>query len=135
MVYKELKTTTLGKVYLKVEYDEGAHAVIMNWIGFCNTEELKAGMEVGLELLQEKNTHRWIADASQMEGGFDEANDWLEKDWTPRAQAAGLAAVAFVLSPDAFNEFSTNEYAERNTDLENPHFKTQEEAKEWIKNK
>lgn len=134
MVYKELKNI-LDKIYLRVEYAEDTQAVVMHWIGFCNSEELKVGMEAGLELLQEKKTHRWIADASQMEGGFDEANDWLEKDWTPRAQKAGLSTVAFVVSPSIANEFSTNEYAERNANLENPHFKTQEEAKAWIKNK
>lgn len=131
---KELKNE-LGEVYFQAEYDEDSGATIVHWIGFSTTEQLKAGMEAGLALLQEKKSTKWIADAHLMEGGFEEANDWLQQDWTPRAVAAGLKAVAFVVSQDAFNEFSTNEYAERNADLDNPHFPSLEEAKAWIKQK
>lgn len=90
-------------------------------------------MEAGLALLKEKSASRWIADASKMEGSFEDSNDWLAEEWTPRAQAAGLKRVVFVVSPDFFNELSTQEYAERNAELESPSFKTIEEAVSWIK--
>ena len=129
---RELKND-LGDVYFQAEYDQESEAVIAHWIGFATTEQLKEGMEAGLSLMKEKQSNKWIANAQLMEGGFEEANDWLEQDWTPRAVAAGLQKVAFVVSQDAFNEFSTNEYAERNEDLDNPHFPSLEEAKAWMK--
>ncbi|TAF63372.1 MAG: hypothetical protein EAZ55_13855 [Cytophagales bacterium] len=132
MIYSTL-ISELGHTFLEVEYDETVPCVVMHWLGFSSTEDLKKGMEEGLHLLQEKKLSKWIADASKMEGGFTEANDWLEQDWTPRAIKAGLMHVAFVQSPDLFNEFSTQEYAERNADLENPHFTSLEVAKQWIK--
>jgi hypothetical protein len=133
-LYKELKNP-LGEVYLHIEYSEEAAAVVVNWIGFADDEELKAGMEAGLQLLKDKGATRWVANAANMEGGFEDSNDWLEQDWTPRAQAAGLQVVAFVVSQDVFNQFSTTEYAERNADLGNPHFLSVEEALAWVKTK
>jgi len=134
MIYKELKNK-LNETYLRVEYAEEIKSVVMHWIGFVDTNELMQGMETGLELLSKEKLNRWIADASKMEGGFTEANDWLETNWTPRAQKAGLKTVAFVASSDVFNEFSTKEYAERNQDLDSPHFASVQDAKDWIATK
>lgn len=134
MIYAELKNE-YNETYLQVEYSEEVQAVIMHWIGFSTHEELIEGMDTGLSCLIENKSTRWVADASRMEGGFTDSNDWLEQDWTPRAQKAGLKTVAFVVSPDIFNEFSTNEYAERNADLDNPHFTSVEDAINWIKGK
>jgi len=134
MIYKEL-TNKLDKVYLQIEYSKGIDTIITHWIGFCTHEEIVAGVEAGLACLIEKQSSRWIANTSKMEGGFSESNDWFAEDWTPRAQKAGLKTVAFVVSSDVFNEFSTQEYAEKNPDLENPHFESLEEAINWIKDK
>lgn len=134
MIYKKLKNK-LDQVYVKVEYSETIKAIIMHWVGFSTHEEIILGVETGLECLIETGSSRWIADASKMEGGFSDLNDWFVEDWTPRAQKAGLRKIAFVVSSDVFTEFSTQEYAENNPDLENPHFQSLEEAIDWIKDK
>ena len=135
MQVKEFKNAQ-GKVYCKVSADDTNKMVVVDWIGFLKLENLQEGSEGIIAAIKETGYNRTFIVNRQIQGPWDVANDWYATDWNPRAYAAGIEAMAVILSPNIFAQVSVNNFSKA---VENKNmfdfgtFKDDEEAIEWLK--
>jgi hypothetical protein len=121
----------------EVLWDEASLAVVCGGEGFVEGEELRTGMNKGLELLVKKRSSRWLAEMKNRKVHTDEDQRWIVEDWTPRAAAVGLRSSAFVLPTSVVSKMSLKRMnqvvAERS--LEIGYFDDLEEARRWLRGK
>ncbi len=123
-----------GELYLETSYDKDTRWVYNNWIGYVTVEDVKNGADASLDLLRAKGTHKLLNDNTHLTGPWDEANEWIATDWTPRALGAGLKRFAHVVSPDIFGALSAEAMQTRVSefDFEMRIFQTKADAERWL---
>lgn len=123
----------LGEVYFSSSYDEANGWVYNEWKGDVTAEEVIEAAKLSLEYLEHEDCTRILNDNSQLEGSWDEANEWIAQNWMPRALSFGLKKFAHVISPDIFGALSAEEMVTQVSDFEMRIFKDRAEAEAWLK--
>lgn len=131
--------------YLELCYEHDACNIYHNtqlnvvqtqWKGlFVKGIELYQILDNIIEVLQQRNLNAVLADARKMKFITEEDQQWIIKDWYPRALAIGFNSEAIVLSKNTFNErairFIVQNYDQQK--LTTAYFETVHEAGEWLK--
>lgn len=120
------------QVFYTAEYEAENEWIYSNWFGYLDVEEVKAGANAGLALLIQAHTSKFLNDNRQLEGSWDDANEWIAQDWMPRALQAGLKKFAHVVSPDIYAALSAEEMESNVLDFEMKIFEDFEAAKVWL---
>lgn len=123
------------KRWITVRFDESIQAVCLEWKGYAEGEEYRSGFDAGIELLRQKGASRWLADCRQL-GPITQADQlWMNKDWHPRAAAAGMRWVALVSPKAAVARLSVKYIITRthNADLVFNYFDDLESARSWLR--
>lgn len=118
----------------RVFWDQTIPAVVGGGEGFVDGEELRTGMDKGIELLAKKRASKWLAEMSQRRVHAEKDQRWIVEDWTPRAAAAGLRYTAFVLPASVVATMSLkrmNQVVAERT-LEIRYFDDLGEARRWL---
>ncbi|MCU0353814.1 MAG: STAS/SEC14 domain-containing protein [Cytophagales bacterium] len=123
----------LGQVYYEVQYDAENNWVYSNWKGYVTLQEVKDGANAALAHFEKHKCTNLLNDNSELEGPWDDANDWIANDWMPRALAAGLAKFAHIVSPDVFGQLSAEALVTRVQGFEMRIFGSRREAQEWLR--
>jgi hypothetical protein len=108
--------------------------VHVHWESAPNSTVLRAGAEAGLVTLSENHGSRWCADCRGLGPISIEDQSWIDRDWFPRALAAGLKRMALVLPYEVFVERNVKDIVGRvpATQMERAYFKTVWEAGDWL---
>lgn len=80
-----------------VRWDEARSAVFVEWEGWANTAEFAALLDAEIKALTEHGCSRMLADCRRQRILNPADQDRAEREWTPRAIAAGLKRFAVVL--------------------------------------
>lgn len=133
----ELKDTK-GNTFYRAYADRENGWVYSGWFGvYLSVEQIQEAALAGLELLKEAGMTKLLNDNSQLEGVWDEANEWIANVWMPQAIGAGLHRFAHILSPDLFAQLSA-EFMEDNSKVMPEEafqlrlFNSREEAEAWL---
>lgn len=125
-----------GKVFCTLSYDAQKQCNYLTWEGYCSAEDVKTGLEAGLELLRSNNCPCMINDSRLGSGPWAGANEWIIANWTPRAYAQGLRKSAMIVSQNVFSAMSAqqlqNNYSFAGVDLGS--FGSPEAALDWFAN-
>ncbi len=126
-----------GSVCLTVEYDEKSQWVFYQWKGFIRMQDIKTGYNKIIEQVAENNAIAVLADHSQIVGPWNEANDWLTTDWTPRAIQAGMFYWAINTGNDLFSNISLEMFLSKNSQgkYKVQVFEQLEDATKWLSNR
>lgn len=125
------------EVYIEVEYLETEKILYSNWIGsYLSLEQVKQGCLLVLEEIKEHKCLLLLNDNRQLEGTWDEANEWIANEWMPQAIQAGLMKFAHILPEDLFAQLSA-EFMEDNAKkvegvFQLRMFNNQEDAEKWL---
>ena len=98
-----------GKVFCTLHYDAQKQCNYLTWEGYCSGQDVKIGLEAGLELLRSNNCPRMINDSRLGSGPWGEANEWIITNWTPRAHQQGLRKSAMIVSQNVFSAMSAQQ--------------------------
>ena len=108
----------------------------IRWHGQLTAEEVIRGVLVGTRLLEEHAFERVLNDKRDTGGDWSEALPWLEYEWLPKAVAAGLRAIAYILSPDLEAQIVSQEFvATVGSQIQISLFINEEDAREWLRSK
>lgn len=123
-----------GHVYFELGYDPTTNWGLTNWIGYLPVEYIKTGAEAMIDLIKKHNIKNWLDDNREIEGAWDEANDWIASSWMPRAIEAGLRKFAIIVPDDIFSQVSSDFMADnaKGTALDMINWKTEDEARNWL---
>ncbi|GAB4200278.1 MAG: hypothetical protein OHK0057_04340 [Thermoflexibacter sp.] len=124
-----------GYVYLMIEADKENNWLYYKWRGFLLMEELKKGYNKILEVLESQKLQRALADHANIVGPWNEANEWLVNEWTPKANKLGLKYLAINTAGDLFSNISLELFLinNKNSYYTTQVFDTLEEAKSWLR--
>lgn len=126
-----------GNVFLTLEYLKDKDMFYAAWFGsYLSVEQVKQGALLYLDEMDRYPTPKLLNDNRQLEGVWDEANEWLAVEWMPVAIAKGLKKFAHIYSPDLYARLSA-EFMQDNSrqfpegfDLRL--FDNQEDAEKWL---
>ncbi|MCC9138183.1 hypothetical protein ACFSKU_00365 [Pontibacter silvestris] len=112
MIIKELSSST-GKPYLIIEYNQKNNWIYNNWDGYVTKESVVTGSLAVLKAFESYHTPYGLNDNSNLVGRWDHAITWIEEVWMPRAAAAGLRYYAHVVDKESFAAASSEEMIKR----------------------
>lgn len=122
----------------KAYFDAATGAAIGEFYGFLKPDEFKDIANQLIKLLTDNRLKKQINNIKEMKVLPQETQNWLNTNWFPRAQTAGLKYFAFVVPDDVFGKMSmdgANREAEERFAMEIKYFKDMPSAKAWIKAK
>ncbi|MBO2009349.1 STAS/SEC14 domain-containing protein [Hymenobacter negativus] len=129
--------TTLSDSYgapLAEYYFLPTNAILyIRWHGHLTAAAIIRGVTAAMQQIEEHPFRHVLNDKRDTGGDWSEALPWLQYEWRPLAVAAGIRAIAYILSPD-FNaqlvssEFVEAMYGQINVSL----FVSETEAIRWL---
>jgi hypothetical protein len=124
----------LDTPYILVRWDGDGPWVYVKWKGWADGPEYRAAQEVVIVALRENHASRNLIDSKESRVVSDEDQEWLIKDWMPRAVAAGRRWTAIVLptSPLGRTIAENIDKHPRSKLTEVAHFETLEDAAAWL---
>ena len=117
-------------------YNKDLHAVHTVWKGsFVKDETLKNILNDIINLLVLKKTGALMADTRLMQEITEPDEEWIVKDWYPRALAAGFSSEALLVSKATFNEVTIKQVVSKYDDgqVTTAYFQTYNEAESWLR--
>lgn len=120
--------------YITISYDFLNDVIIAYWKGEQTLETVKEGCERILYHLQDQLSSKILNDNSEVVSVWDDASEWVAKDWFPRLRVAGCRLFAWVESQDVFSQLSkekTLDFGVRQIIVTS--FQNKEPAMAWLK--
>jgi SpoIIAA-like len=117
-----------------VVWEPRHRTVLVEWSGSADADEFFALLDAEVKALQEHEGLRILADCRR-QGVLDpEAQDLADRDWLPRALAAGLRRFAVVLPTSRIAAINLEDRLSRlpGEKLEIRYFATVDEARRWL---
>lgn len=117
-----------------VKWDGAGATVLVEWEGWANSTEFAAMLEAGVRALTDHRGSRWLADCRRQKVLRLADQDWADREWLPKALAAGLKKFAVVLPDSGLAGMNLKERLARVADakLGVGYFATVEQAREWL---
>lgn len=115
-------------------YDENIDAVIGKYVGFLTPLEFISVANKQLHIIKTRNLIKQLNDVKKMKVLKPEIQEYLNNEWFPKAQKAGLKYLAFVVPDDVFGNVSMNT-VNRNANefgIEIQYFNNMDNAKNWL---
>jgi hypothetical protein len=117
-----------------VRWDATLHLVYVEWAGWANSAEFAALLDAEVRALSENGGSHLLADCRLQRVLSPIDQDKADREWLPRALAAGLRRFAIVLPTSALAAKNLEDRLGRvsATALEIAYFETIDEARTWI---
>ncbi len=114
-----------------VSHDQEAKAIVVVWKKI-SPEEYKEVLETGLKNLKALKLENWFADTTNHGAVSKDLQDWVDKDWTPRALQAGLKRLSYNLPESVLSQMTIESLVQVMENLTVHAFKNYEEARAWF---
>ena len=118
--------------FVSVEYNTEHNWIEVIWNSYQNADQLKLGMDKVLELLSQKSLSKVFMDMRAIKGTFTDANEWIAKEWLPKANKAGFRYGVLTCSDDVFTKFATDELIKMVGNSQIKTFCNVDQGKAWL---
>ena len=121
--------------FLTISWEPDDRIICAQWKHEVGGEAMRRGLDVGLDLIRDKQARRWLVD-SRLLGAIDPADvKWVNDHWIPRAVAAGLQSMAFVLAKKVVMQLTMKSFIARidERELANAYFDDIDSARAWLR--
>lgn len=98
---------------LEIENPKNGPILHVNWKGFHNLQSAKRGCLQILYALKKHRCNAILNDNTNVVGTWEEATEWVGKEWFPMVEKAGLKHLAWIYSPSTFSRLSADHAIER----------------------
>jgi hypothetical protein len=117
-----------------VRWDQGAKLVMVEWEGWADSTEFKELLDAEIRALQAHRGSRVLVDCRQQKVLNPADQERANREWLPRALAAGLKRFAVVLPKSGLAEMNIRDALGKvpDTELQVAYFATVEEGKAWL---
>lgn len=111
----------------------GNAALYIRWHGHLTAAAIIRGVTAAMQLMAEHPFSRVLNDKRDTGGDWSEALPWLQYEWRPLAVAAGIRAIAYILSPDLTAQLASGEFVEAMYDqIKVSLFTSEAGARRWL---
>jgi hypothetical protein len=120
--------------FATVAFDESMEAVVATVHDYAEGETFRAYMDSIIDGLEDTGTSKLLADTTDM-GPLDQDDQvWSVQDWAPRAEAAGLEHIAFVMPESVIANLSVENVMDMVEDgINRNYFDDPVEARQWLR--
>ncbi|HEX9098065.1 MAG TPA: hypothetical protein VF956_01105 [Candidatus Dormibacteraeota bacterium] len=117
-----------------VRWDAGAATVVVEWEGWANSTEFAALLDAGFRALKAHSGSRVLADCRLQKVLLPADQERADREWLPRALAAGLKRFAVILPVSGLARMNLKDSLDAipSTSLEVEYFDSVEQAREWL---
>ncbi|HEY8862656.1 MAG TPA: hypothetical protein VIO37_00605 [Candidatus Dormibacteraeota bacterium] len=117
-----------------VKWDSAIQAVSTEWQGWADHADFVAVLEASLGAIKKHRASRGLVDSLRQQAVPQPDQDFVNRDWFPRALVAGLRRLAMVIPHSALAMMSIEDVLSRlrGTMLNVAYFATVAEAREWL---
>ena len=121
-----------------VMWDSVTRSVILEWRNFVFGDEYRGALDAVIKAMEEHRSNKVLSDSRRMRAIPQDDQDWLLKEWVPRAYKAGLKHMAIVLPKSTLGQMTLHQLAKVGPDKRlvsndgTSYFETVEEAKRWF---
>ena len=130
---KQMNKPYFEEDFISIEFDASHNWLYVDWKGYQIEGSVMAGCERMLEALIEYKCSKVLNDNTNVIGIWTPAAKWVGENWLPRMEKAGLKYFAWVYSPSALSQVSTNTAITHTSKKEIIHtFYSIDLAKEWL---
>ena len=122
------------EAYVTIRWSPDDQCIHVDWRAWATTEEIRTALERGLKALREHHATRWLADCLRRRVIQEDAQEWLDQSWLPRARSLGLRRLAVVLPRSEVSKGAVEDLVAKYAaaDVETRKFATVEEARSWL---
>ncbi len=118
-----------------LSYDETIRCVTIVWQRYATSAQYRFIHETIIQMLVQYEASKILGDNSDLPVVHAEDQTWMVEDWTPRAKAAGLKAVAMNASLSFFGRVAIGSVQARMArDIAIKTFPTIHLARDWLRN-
>lgn len=117
-----------------IYFDAAINAVVMEWDGYATSQQFREGTELMLNKLIHHKTTKVLADVKDMVLIGREDQEWLNRQFLPRAIGFGFKSIAMIRPEHYFNKVAVESvsYKVDKDKLAIHFFDNMDEAKEWL---
>jgi SpoIIAA-like len=117
-----------------VSWDARSKAAHIEWQGWADPKEFAAANDAIITALRKHHSSRTLGDCRNIRVIRQSDQDWLTRDWVPRALEAGLTRMALVIAKSGLAQMNVEDMLRRvpGTKLDVGYFATVEEATAWL---
>jgi hypothetical protein len=117
-----------------VTWDEESSAVYIDWRSWADPTEFGLLLEAGIRALAEHHGSRCLADCRNMKAVKPSDQEWIDRNWIPRAHAAGLRRMAVIVPYSGISRMHVDDILGSipGSELEVQYFGTVESATDWL---
>jgi hypothetical protein len=108
-----LLTNSFGQPYLTIRHDRDNGWIYNEWRGVLSVDSVVQGATAVLDVMRESRCVYLLNDNLAVVGSWNQANDWIAREWMPQALALGLRRFAHVMAPGTFVQVSAEEMRKR----------------------
>jgi len=118
-----------------VSYDPSIPCLMVRWKSYATSSQIRYIHECLIRLIKEHRVSKILGDDSNLESIAAIDQQWIVRDWMPRAMAAGLKTAATIKPRAYFGQMSVNHILSfRPAGLTIQSFEGLREAKDWLRN-
>ena len=121
--------------YIRLHVNAVTAVLETEWLGFCNSAELRLALQQSLVLARRHRVRGWIGNNRQMRTIRPNDQDWINEIWFPEFARLGVQRLAVVVSSDALNQMGVDSILQRATahaPFETHYFSDIAEARLWV---
>ncbi|RSK45215.1 hypothetical protein [Hymenobacter rigui] len=127
---------TFGEVYLFTVFDQPNNWIYNDWQGLLSPGSVLEGCMGVLDILQRTQCAYMLNDNRRVLGSWQQANEWIEQEWIPKALAAGLRYHAHVVAPGVFGQAAAEDMHLRvGNSFHMRLFEQLDDAQTWLREK
>jgi hypothetical protein len=117
-----------------VSYDPQVPCVVMEWNGYATSRQFRDANERVLDAVVRHRASKMLTDVRNFRLIHGEDQDWLNRDWIPRAIDAGMRVCALVTPVFYFNKVAVETVTQRldPARLRVHFFENREAARRWL---
>ena len=117
-----------------VSWDPTARLVLVEWEGWADSAEFAALLDAEVRALSEHRTSRLMADCRRQKVLRPEDQERADREWLPRALAAGLKRFAIVLPTSLLAAMNVQDRLGKvpSATLDIAYFEGVDEARAWL---
>lgn len=121
--------------FLTITWEPEDRIICAQWKDQVGGEVMRRGLDAGLALIVEKRARRWLVDSRRLDAIDPVDVKWVNDNWIPRAVAAGLQSMAFVLARKIVMQLTMKSFIARidERELANAYFDDLDAARTWLR--
>ena len=105
-----------------------------DWKGFLKLEKLKPAVDVMMDHIAKNKVTKHVSNHRQLQVLSNDVRAFLENEWFPRAEKAGINKMAAIISDNIFAEMSAKQVTEKavKKSIETKYFVSSEDGAKWL---